>query len=223
MECFKEEVCGEEIEVFVRITDTRYIKLQFFGRKLLLTVPYGFRDFRGVFKERKNWILRKYKFIRNFVENNKNLLDKILIFGSGFDRFEYKNFLIEKEDLEKNKNRVLRILKKILREEIQKIVGEFSSEIESSYNKIFIRNQKTKWGTYSSQGNLGFNIKLLALPKHLIRYVVYHEIIHSIERTHGKKFYEMIFRKFPDYKEIERELRGYWYFLQENVFWSKIV
>lgn len=78
-----------------------------------------------------------------------------------------------------------------------------------SYKAIRVRNQKTRWGSCSRRGNLNFNYRILYLPPHLADYIVVHELCHLKEFHHGKKFWDLVARVFPNHQELRKELRGY--------------
>ena len=109
-------------------------------------------------------------------------------------------------------------LKRELRNIIRKYIDEFSSELNISHNKIFIKTQKTKWGSCSPQNNLSFNFKLILLPIPLIKYVVLHEIVHLKVSSHNNVFWDIIEKYMPDYKEKEYVLLKYSFIINKNNF-----
>jgi predicted metal-dependent hydrolase len=76
------------------------------------------------------------------------------------------------------------------------------------FEAISIRNQRTRWGSCSRKGNLNFNYKLLFLPEHMADYVIVHELCHLGEFNHSRRFWNLVAKKIPDYKNIVREMRG---------------
>lgn len=86
--------------------------------------------------------------------------------------------------------------------------------------RVTIRMQKTKWGSCSSQGNLNFNLRCIALPPELREYIVVHECAHLQELHHGKKFWELVGRHYPAYREAEKALRRYWVVIERNRPWQ---
>lgn len=96
-------------------------------------------------------------------------------------------------------------LEKLLRDEarrtIEKKIEEYEDQIDEGYQKIYIRDQKTKWGSCSSNGNLNFNWRLILAPEHVLEYVVVHELVHLEERNHNESFWKRVGELFPDYRE----------------------
>ena len=68
------------------------------------------------------------------------------------------------------------------------------------YGRITIRNQHTRWGSCSAQGNLNFNCLLMLCPEAVRDYVVIHELCHRLELNHSEKFWTEVERVMPDYK-----------------------
>lgn len=92
-------------------------------------------------------------------------------------------------------------------EVISKKVERFNALYDFRYNKINIKNQKTRWGSCSRKGNLNFNYKIIFLPDSFSDYIVIHELCHLKEFNHSKKFWALVRMVIPDYSEIRRELR----------------
>ena len=110
-----------------------------------------------------------------------------------------KKKVVRSSDYSKNKE--------LAREILTKKVESFNVHYKLSYNKIAIRNQKTRWGSCSSLKNLNFNYRLIYLPGHLIDYIVVHELCHLKEMNHGKNFWLLVGETIPDYKRRIKELR----------------
>ncbi len=78
-----------------------------------------------------------------------------------------------------------------------------------TYKNISVKNQKTRWGSCSSKGNLNFNYRILYLPPHLADYLVVHELCHLKEANHAHTFWHLVGKTFPNHRELRRELREY--------------
>lgn len=98
-----------------------------------------------------------------------------------------------------------------LAEEALKVIPErveyFAKVIGVTYGKITIRNQKTRWGSCSSKGNLNFNCLLMLAPPEVLDYVVVHELCHRKQMNHSKAFWSEVEKVFPDYKEARKWLK----------------
>lgn len=75
------------------------------------------------------------------------------------------------------------------------------------FNSIFIRDQKTRWGSCSQRKNLNFNWRLVMAPLPVIDYIVAHELLHLIQPDHSKKFWSLVERACPDYRDCRKWLK----------------
>lgn len=102
------------------------------------------------------------------------------------------------------------------REGIERALKIFPERVEYyarlmgvSYGRITIREQKTRWGSCSSKGNLNFNWKLVMMPMEILDYVVVHELAHRREMNHSKAFWKIVGQAMPDYQERRKRLKEY--------------
>ena len=77
------------------------------------------------------------------------------------------------------------------------------------YNKISIKEQKSRWASCSTKRNLNFNLFLAALPVEIIDYVIIHELVHLVELSHSKKFWNLVGLADPEYKKHREWLHRY--------------
>ena len=98
-----------------------------------------------------------------------------------------------------------------LAEEALKVIPErveyFAKVIGVTYGKITVRNQKTRWGSCSSKGNLNFNCLLMLAPPEVLDYVVVHELCHRKQMNNSKAFWLEVEKVLPDYKEARKWLK----------------
>ncbi len=85
-------------------------------------------------------------------------------------------------------------------EYIPKRVAHYAKQIGVSYGKITVRNQVSRWGSCSSQGNLNFNCTLMLCPPDVIDYVVIHELCHRRHMNHSKAFWALVEKHCPEWK-----------------------
>jgi predicted metal-dependent hydrolase len=76
------------------------------------------------------------------------------------------------------------------------------------YRHITIRDQKTRWGSCSRNGNLSFNYRIVLLPAPLADYIIVHELCHRLEFNHGKRFWQLVTRALPDCATHRAALRN---------------
>lgn len=83
-----------------------------------------------------------------------------------------------------------------------------NAQYQFSYQKISIRNQRSRWGSCSKKGNLSFNYKIALLPSHLADYIIVHELCHLAELNHAPQFWKLVARTVPEHKKLRQELRS---------------
>jgi predicted metal-dependent hydrolase len=77
----------------------------------------------------------------------------------------------------------------------------------SSYSKLTIRGQRTRWASCSRSGAMSFNWRLLLAPEPVLDYVVWHEVCHLQVMDHSPRFWALLATRCPDYREQARWLR----------------
>ncbi len=100
----------------------------------------------------------------------------------------------------------IRTLAERAKEVIPRKVAYFASIAGVTYGRITIRNQKTRWGSCSTKGNLNFNCLLMQAPEDILDYVIVHELCHRKEMNHSKAFWAEVEHILPDYKKSSRWL-----------------
>lgn len=144
---------------------------------------------------------------------------------SYMSRKEIQSFLIEKRSwIEKHWERMteqeeqLQGLPKLTEEEIRTLaekalqviperVRHYAPMIGVTYGRITIRNQRTRWGSCSSSGNLNFNCLLMLTPEKVIDSVVVHELCHRKHMDHSQSFYALVGSVFPEYWQCHQWLK----------------
>ncbi len=127
--------------------------------------------------------------------------------------FQKKNWILE--NLEKvepfdqeKEERDYKKYKNLAREIVEKKITIFNKHYGFSIGKIYIRNQKSCWGSCSAKKNLNFSYKIIKLPDYLSDYVIVHELCHLKELNHSWKFWKLVSATVPGYKEYRKELRN---------------
>jgi predicted metal-dependent hydrolase len=88
-------------------------------------------------------------------------------------------------------------------------LSELAEKHGYSYNRVFIRSQKTRWGSCSSKNNISLNIKLANLPDALIDYVILHELVHTQIKNHSQDFWRKLDKIAGNAKNLNAQLKEY--------------
>ena len=154
------------------------------------------RDIERILKEKEGWIQKHIEKIREQEAKRKET--------QGYGENGEQGEAIEREYL--SREEIQKLAEKAL-EYIPKRVSYFAKQIGVTYGKITIRNQKTRWGSCSSKGNLNFNCLLMLTSPEVIDYVVVHELCHRKEMNHSKAFWAEVEKVLPNYKEQAKWLK----------------
>ena len=100
-------------------------------------------------------------------------------------------------------------LKKIARVKTLERIAYYApmAGVERRFKRLFIRCQKTKWGSCSANGNININCLLLLGPPQVLDSVVVHELCHLKQMNHSKAFYAEVLRVFPEYRKWNKWLK----------------
>jgi len=139
--------------------------------------------------------------IMKFVEEKQNWIKKHLVqmyFKAEENKKQKKEPALTNADIEKLCQKALSV--------IPDKVKYYAEIMGVTYGRITIRNQKTRWGSCSSKGNLNFNCLLMLMPDKVLDYVVVHELCHLRQMNHSKKFWKEVERYMPDYPNYKKWL-----------------
>jgi predicted metal-dependent hydrolase len=84
---------------------------------------------------------------------------------------------------------------------------QVSEECQLPFTGVSVRAQKTRWGSCSSRGQINLNRHLIFLPPHLARYIMVHELCHTVHLNHSRRYWTLVGRFVPDFERCESELR----------------
>ena len=138
---------------------------------------------------------------------------------------EIRRFLAEKSaDIEKHVQKRIRLNRELAKlppftaDDIREMAGRaaacipdrvqyYAQQIGVTYGRITIRNQRTRWGSCTADGNLNFNCLLMAAPPEVLDSVIVHELCHRLYANHSKQFYAAVYSTFPDYERCSQWLK----------------
>jgi hypothetical protein len=220
---------GETISYTVkRSTKAKYVRLevrQETGLTVVIPRSYKLKQLPGLLEAKKKWILDKLAKCGRVqsLSTEKELKsgDTIPYLGRDLEVVTEENRgKADSVKLEQNRlvvtfgsasRRLNSLLEQWYRMQAAKLIKErankLSAKLELTYNQLIIRGQKTRWGSCSHKGNLSFNWKLIMAPEPIIDYVIIHELVHLKEMNHTKKFWELVAKHCPQWREHRKWLR----------------
>jgi len=145
----------------------------------------------------------------------KNYREETKLLEKHRDWIYKKGLMIKLAKKEAKKKKIEARSEEELKDFIYALIREFSKDLGVELNKIYFRELRSKWGSCSVKKNLTFNTLLRYLPEDLIRYVVFHEVVHLKEKKHNERFWKYIREKFGDYQKKEKDLLVYWFLVQD--------
>lgn len=137
---------------------------------------------------------------------NQNIIDKFMIMKKDWilSKLKYFNKYKENDLFKNNYKKYLEYKKEALEFTIERI-NYLNKKYNFKFNKIKIKNQKTRWGSCSRKGNLNFNYKIMFLPQQIADYIITHELCHLKELNHSKKFWNLVSKTIPNYQDIKKK------------------
>lgn len=90
----------------------------------------------------------------------------------------------------------------------EKVKG-LAVKFDFNFNKLALKNIKSRWGSCSRKNNINLSIHLMRLPDHLVDYVILHELSHTVHHNHSKHFWALLDKVTGGAKSLDKELRKY--------------
>ncbi|MGC9602925.1 MAG: SprT family zinc-dependent metalloprotease [Minisyncoccia bacterium] len=148
---------------------------------VVVTTPHDLQETTAekFIKEKTTWLFSKLAFFRQFK-------------GRSIARHSHQDYLNRKEE-------ALAI--------VQQKVEILAKRYGFRFNRINIKNQRTRWGSCSKKGNLNFNYKVMFLPANAQEYIIAHELCHLKEFNHSKRFWGLVSKIVSNYSKIKSELK----------------
>lgn len=217
---YKIDLDGSEVDYEVKkYKNLKYLKLKMDRERLIVTVPYSY-----TYKDIESFILSKKEWVTNQVARQKTLNYQGLLYGG--IHYEYQVKYCDKDNVIVENNKIniyikekygIDDIKSILQNwymtEAEKAIimttNNYAKLMKVCFNRVVIKNQKTRWGSCSSKKNLNFNWKLIMAPNYVLEYIVVHELCHLIHMNHSAQFWREVTKYYPNYRKAE-------YWLKEN-------
>ncbi len=178
--------------------------------------------------EKGSWILKKLKgfadigykdqdrkFINGepFLYLGKNYPLKIIRNKRKIPKVFFLNdkFYLEAQDHDHGKMKIA--MEKWYRKEAAKVIegriDHFSYKVGKAPSTFKIKQQKRRWGSCNSRGDIYFNWKIIMAPLGIVDYLIVHELCHLVHSNHSKRFWQKVGSVLGDYKERRKWLKKY--------------
>lgn len=189
--------------------------------KVRIIAPSSFSEdeISSLLDKKSKWIDKNLRYFENMskIELQRN---QLLLFGNRYNYFYDTTFtqkvIVNHEHKIITAKRDLLDLKvqekwyrKVAKIDITKRINQLSEKLNFKYNKLYIRNQRNKWGNCSRDKNISLNWKLIKAPEYVIDYIIIHELLHTAVMEHTKKFWTLLKSYYPNYKESMKWLEKY--------------
>lgn len=187
--------------------------------RIIAPPEFSEEDILSLLEKKKRWIAKQLNYFAK-KESIKLQRNQVLLFGNRYNYFYDSEFerkiqvnhghktIKAKRDLT-NVEVQEKWLKTVAKRHITKRMNELSSNLNLPFNKLYIRNQRTKWGNCSKDKNISINWRLIKAPEFVIDYLIIHELVHTIRMDHSVKFWTLLRSYFPEYKKAVKWLDLY--------------
>jgi len=191
-----------------------------YDQRVRIVVPKWLPEqhIENILNRKEKWIqkhlhrLRTRKQLVPFAENQILFKGKIFQLEQNAQfshtiEIDEEHLVIRADDSFTEENRQLAWYRNEARKYFEHRIQELAMSNGFHYNKIFIRSQKTRWGSCSKRKNLSFNWKLIKAPLSVIDYLILHELVHTEFMNHSKQYWLKVHSLYPVYKIASKWLK----------------
>lgn len=115
--------------------------------------------------------------------------------------------LSEEEEQEHTSVLARRLISHAVLPVLRERIDFLNRELKAPVKRIFLKDHKSRWGSYSPRGVMNLNVRLLFAPPEVLNYVIVHELAHSRYRGHGTRFWRLVEQAVPDHRTHRKWLR----------------
>ena len=114
----------------------------------------------------------------------------------------------------RNRPAVRQLLRRWLIERGREVLGAAlaacARESGLSFERVIVRRQRTRWGSCSARGTISLNCALLFQREQVLRYLLIHELAHTVHLNHSRRFWQCVAQHCPEHRALDRELLDGW-------------
>lgn len=193
------------------------------GVEAIVPPNYRAEELESFVYAKKDWIIRTSRYYDRLKERCGGLEPGTIYFLGGKYRFHVvkdrqqsavvsdsmKVITFHVADKRRHRQEIQKWYKELTGKIILERLPALASKLNLKYNRVSIKNQKSRWGSCSKKGNLNFNLLLAAAPPEVIDYVIIHELMHLVELDHSPRFWQLVKDADPEYKKHKDWLASY--------------
>ncbi len=178
-------------------------------KQVVVTIPFysSFRDAETFARNNTEWIIKqqkKYDTVSVKYTIGSNILTKFHILsvlespgickavksGKQVDIFVTNDYEQVVQDFIREV--IIRIYRVEAKQYLPVRIEELARRFGFSFGSVAIRNNRRNWGSCSSKNNINMNLQVMKLPDELIDYILLHELVHTVEKNHGPRFWKLL-------------------------------
>lgn len=200
--------------------------------RIRVAIPTGFtlEYAKNFLEDNKEWVLRH---LQKQISTSQKITPKCYISGEKFlyrgrsypliieETISAEYFAVFKGsrivvyippdlDEEKKPQLVKNLIEEWYKGQAQKLLPEqvdyYAKMLNTPFNRLKIKDQKTRWGSCSNKGNINLNWRIIMAPHQVAAYVIIHELTHLKHMNHSKEFWKVVEDSLPDYKKWKKWL-----------------
>jgi predicted metal-dependent hydrolase len=185
------------------------------GVQAIVPLNYRVEELESFVASKRDWLFKTYQYYNKLKEYCGGIEPYTIYFLGSKYRFHVvkdrqsstvvsdtiKLITFHVTDMRRYKQRMCEWYKQQTATIIAARLPTIASRFNLQYNKVSIKNQKSRWASCSRNRNLHFNLILVAAPLPVIDYVIIHELMHLIESGHSHQFWQLVKQADPDYKK----------------------
>ncbi len=183
--------------------------------KVTLTIPrsVGEREALNFAQEKENWLrtqlTRQPDKVQVGIGAQIEVDGQVLRItpGSGRGLRVEGDQLVVPGQSETLPTRVQAWLKTRARDRLAAASDHYAAQIGHSYNRLTLRDTRSRWGSCSTQRGLMYSWRLIMAPPEVLDYVVAHEVAHLVEMNHSPAFWAVVEQLYPNYHPPRQWLR----------------
>lgn len=175
--------CGNVSVFMEKSRKAKYVNISvrpYRGVRVAVPIRVSFKEAEKITRSKMAWIEKQLNKIQEAENTHRELIKNV----NPIDKKEARKKLVSRLD-------------------------QLSKKHGFRYNKVFLRSQKTRWGSCSEKNNINLNYNLIRLPDDLIDYILLHELVHTRIKNHGNAFWDALDHHIGKAKQLDKKLIDY--------------